>query len=57
MLTDLPMQRTYVANLNLSICFDDYTCDNNLELLTNTIVPHTVCEYNPGYSVDGKYVT
>ncbi|XP_060596420.1 uncharacterized protein LOC132750448 [Ruditapes philippinarum] len=52
MLTNLPIQRTYITNLNLSICFDDNKCNVNLELLKNTVVPHTVCEFNPGYSME-----
>ena len=54
LIKSLPIQRIYVASVNLSICLDQENCQVEVELLKNDILPQSICELNPGYTDKGN---
>ncbi|XP_060573589.1 uncharacterized protein LOC132731425, partial [Ruditapes philippinarum] len=50
LIKDLPIQRVYVASVNLSICLDHENCQNEVDILRNEILPQSICKMNPGYT-------
>lgn len=47
-LDDLRSQNNFLLDLDVSVCFDIYSCDVNVSVLSNTKLPKRSCDWSAG---------
>ncbi|KAK3612537.1 hypothetical protein CHS0354_024514 [Potamilus streckersoni] len=53
LLQDLPSQKLFIFNLNVSVCFDSMYCEKTVRIFQDTILPKmpSECDWNSGFAI------
>lgn len=58
MVTDLPGAFDFRVTLSFSICLEDgSTCEQEVVLLNNALLPRQSCDFNIGTPITSKYIS